>query len=147
MVLSFLRLGFLTVYLTEPFISGFTTGAAVHVFTSQIPSVFGLKTPRGIHGPFKLPKFYIKVFHSLFYNINWISTAIAFISIIILYLAKYFNDRYKSTIRIVFPCELILVCLIKFCFRFYGINYLDNYRNDYIPFYTISFEIWCICSW
>lgn len=108
-MLSFLRLGFLTVYLTEPFISGFTTGAAVHVFTSQIPSVFGLKTPRGVHGSFKLPKFYIKLFPSLFYNINWISTAIAFVSIIVLYSAKYLNDRYKSTIRIVLPCELILV--------------------------------------
>jgi len=109
LTLSFLRLGFLTVYLTEPFISGFTTGAALHVFSSQIPSVFGLKTSRGIHGPFKLPKFHLKIFRSLFYNINWVSTAIALISIFVLYIAKYLNDLYKSTIRIVFPCELILV--------------------------------------
>lgn len=109
MILSFLRLGFLTVYLTEPFISGFTTGAALHVFSSQIPSVFGLKTPRGIYGAFKLPKFYIKIFHSLFYGVNWVSMAIAFISMFALYIAKYFNDCYKSKIRIVLPCELILV--------------------------------------
>ncbi|CAF4732069.1 unnamed protein product [Rotaria sp. Silwood1] len=42
LTLSIFRLGFLTVYLTEPFISGFTAGAAVHVFSSQIPSVFGI---------------------------------------------------------------------------------------------------------
>jgi len=96
--------------LTEPFISGFTTGAALHVFTSQIPSAFGLKTPRGIHGPFKLPKIYVRLFHSLFHNINWVSTAIGFVSIIVLYIAKYLNDRYKSKIRIILPCELILVC-------------------------------------
>jgi len=107
--LSFLRLGFLTVYLTEPFVSGFTTGAALHVFTSQIPSAFGFKNPRGVHGLFKLPKFYIKLFPLLFHHINWISTAITFVSIIVLYTAKYLNDRYKSTIRIVLPCELILV--------------------------------------
>ncbi|CAF1291273.1 unnamed protein product [Adineta steineri] len=108
-LLSFLRLGFLTVYLTEPFISGFTTGAAFHVFTSQIPSVFGLKSPRGVHGPFKLLRIYIKIFRSLFSNINWISTTVAFISIIVLYIAKYFSDRYKSKIRIILPSELLLI--------------------------------------
>jgi MFS superfamily sulfate permease-like transporter len=110
LLLSFLQLGFLTVYLTEPFISGFTTGAAVHVFTSQIPSIFGLKSPHEMKGPFKLPRLYVKLIRSLLYNINWMSTAIGFISIIVLYIAKYLNDRYKSTIRIVLPCELILVC-------------------------------------
>lgn len=109
-MLSFLRLGFLTVYLTEPFISGFTTGAALHVFTSQIPSIFGVRSPHEIHGAFKLPRFYIKLIHLLFDHINWISTAIGIISIIVLYLAKYLNERYKSIIRIVLPSELILVC-------------------------------------
>ncbi len=109
-MLSFLRLGFLTVYLTEPFISGFTTGAAIHVFSSQIPLIFGIKTPRSIGGAFKLPKFYVKLIRLLFYKINWMSTAIGIISIIILHLAKSLNERYKTTIRIVLPCELILVC-------------------------------------
>ncbi len=108
-MLSFLRLGFLTVYLTEPFISGFTTGAAIHVFTSQIPSIFGLKIPREIDGAFKLPKLYVKLIHLLFHEINWISTAIGIVSIIILYLAKSLNNRYKSIIHIVIPSELILV--------------------------------------
>jgi len=109
-LLSFLRLGFLTVYLTEPFISGFTTGAALHVFTSQIPSIFGVTTPRGINGAFKLPRLYVKLIRVLFYDINWIATAIGMVSIIVLYLAKFLNERYKSKIRIVIPCELILVC-------------------------------------
>ncbi|CAF1544697.1 unnamed protein product, partial [Adineta steineri] len=111
LLLSFLRLGFLTVYLTEPFISGFTSGAAVHVFTSQIPSLFGVKSPSRIEGAFKLPKFYIKLIRLLFYKINWISTAIGIVSIIILFFSKYFNERYKSKIRIVLPCELILVII------------------------------------
>ncbi|UJR30412.1 hypothetical protein I4U23_017947 [Adineta vaga] len=111
LLLSFLRLGFLTVYLTEPFISGFTTGAALHVFTSQIPSVFGFRSPRGIHGAFKLPRIYVRIIQSLFSNINWISTVIAFISIIALYIAKYLNDRYKSKIRVVLPSELVLIII------------------------------------
>ncbi|CAF0892199.1 unnamed protein product [Adineta ricciae] len=109
--LSFLRLGFLTVYLTEPFISGFTTGAATHVFTSQIPSAFGIRSPRGINGAFKLPRIYVKLIQSIFSHINWISTAIAAVSIVTLYIAKYLNDRYKSKIRIVLPLELVLIVI------------------------------------
>lgn len=112
-VLSFLRLGFLTVYLTEPFISGFTTGAAVHVFTSQLPSVFGLKSPRDIHGLLKIPRIYVKLIRMLVSDINWVSTAIAAVSITVLYTAKYLNDRYRSKIRVVLPVELVLVSALS----------------------------------
>ena len=111
MLLSFLQLGFLTVYLTEPFISGFTTGAAVHVFSSQIPSLFGVPSPRNLSIVFKLPKFYVKVIGSIIKDINWVSTGIGLASTIALFLVKYLNDRFKSTIRIVIPSELLLVCL------------------------------------
>lgn len=33
------RLGFITAYLSDPLVSGFTTGAAVHVFMSQANKV------------------------------------------------------------------------------------------------------------
>ncbi len=107
-------------YLTEPFISGFTTGAAIHVVTSQIPSIFGLKTPHEENRAFKLPKLYVKLIRLLFHNINWVSTVIGIVSIIVLYLAKSLNERYKSTIRIVLPSELILV---GYCSLFF-------YNND-----------------
>ena len=113
-MLSFLRLGFLTVYLTEPFISGFTSGAAIHVFTSQIPSLFGVRSPRGISGAFKIPKFYLKFFGLLLEKINWVSTTIGLVSIVLLYIVKYLNDRFKSKIRIVLPIELFLVGLSSF---------------------------------
>ena len=54
-----LRLGFITVYLSDPLISGFTTGAACHVFTSQIKHVFAIKTAR-YSGLFKLIKVNIR---------------------------------------------------------------------------------------
>jgi hypothetical protein len=40
------QLGFITTYLSDPLVSGFTTGAACHVFTSQIIHVFGISTQR-----------------------------------------------------------------------------------------------------
>ena len=41
-----LRLGFVTTYMSDPLIAGFTTGTAIHVGTSQIKYIFGLKIPR-----------------------------------------------------------------------------------------------------
>ena len=37
-----LQLGFITIFLSESLISGYTTGAAVHVFTSQLKHIFGM---------------------------------------------------------------------------------------------------------
>jgi solute carrier family 26 protein 5 len=34
------------IYLTEPLVRGFTTAAAVHVFTSMLKYLFGVKTKR-----------------------------------------------------------------------------------------------------
>ncbi|CAF1109888.1 unnamed protein product [Adineta ricciae] len=110
-LLFFLRLGFLSVYLTEPFISGFTSGSAVHVLTSQLPLMFGVKSPRGIKGPFKIPKFYIKLVHIVLRRINWVSSAIGLTSIVLLYFAKYLNERFKAKIRIVLPLELVLIII------------------------------------
>lgn len=40
------RIGFLTTYMGDALVSGFTTGAAVHVFTSQVKYALGVKIPR-----------------------------------------------------------------------------------------------------
>lgn len=49
------RLGVLSFLLSECLVSGFTTGAAIHVFTSQVKDLLGLQLPR-ITGNFKLIK-------------------------------------------------------------------------------------------
>lgn len=36
LIMGLLRLSFLTKYISDPLVSGFTTGAAVHVFMSQV---------------------------------------------------------------------------------------------------------------
>ena len=50
-----LRIGALTVILSDMLVKGFTTGAAVHVLMSQVKSLFGLTLPR-YSGPGKLIK-------------------------------------------------------------------------------------------
>jgi len=51
--MGLLRLGFVTIYLSDPLTRGLTTGAAIHVATSQIKHVFGISV-HGYQGPLKL---------------------------------------------------------------------------------------------
>lgn len=43
-----LRLGNLSSLLSESLVNGFTTGAAMHVLSSQLKDLFGLKIPRHV---------------------------------------------------------------------------------------------------
>ena len=54
LLMSVCRLGFLTIYLSTPLTRGFTTGASMHVFTSQVKHVFGIETTETFSGPLKL---------------------------------------------------------------------------------------------
>jgi len=44
--MGLLQLGVLSSLLSESLISGFTTGAAFHVITTQVPYVFGFKVEK-----------------------------------------------------------------------------------------------------
>lgn len=46
LLLGVLHLGFVTTFMSDQVVAGFTTAAAVHVFTSQLNKVIGVKLPR-----------------------------------------------------------------------------------------------------
>ncbi|OCT87275.1 prestin [Xenopus laevis] len=105
--LGILRFGFVAIYLTEPLVRGFTTAAAVHVFTSQLKYLLGVKTKR-----YKEPLAVIYSFTAVLSNIMTvnIATLILGISCIILLLgAKEINDRFKKKLPIPIPMEIIVV--------------------------------------
>lgn len=54
-IMFFFQLGFVTSYLSEPLVNGFLTGSAVHVLTSQLNLLFGIKL-NTYTGAFKIPK-------------------------------------------------------------------------------------------
>ncbi|XP_038067898.1 prestin-like [Patiria miniata] len=64
LLMALFRLGFVTIYLSEPLVRGFTTGAAVHVFTSQFRHLFGVSVKRST-GFFSLVKSYVAFFSNL----------------------------------------------------------------------------------
>lgn len=41
--MGLIRLDFLTSYLSDPIVSGYTSGAAVHIFSAQLDVFFGLR--------------------------------------------------------------------------------------------------------
>lgn len=49
-----LRLGIISTLLSETLVNGFTFGAAIHVFMSQIKDLLGLKLPKRKVDHFKL---------------------------------------------------------------------------------------------
>jgi MFS superfamily sulfate permease-like transporter len=50
LVLGLLRLGFLDVILSRPLLAGFVNAVAVEIIMEQSPNLFGIATPKGVHG-------------------------------------------------------------------------------------------------
>lgn len=47
---------FLTSYFSDPFVSGYTCASALHVLTSQLKELLGLRNLKKYDGPFKIPR-------------------------------------------------------------------------------------------
>ena len=83
LAMGLFNLGFITTYMSDPMIGGFTTGAAVHVGTSQVKYLFGLKIPRS-DGVCQIIRvriiqyiffmFFPVTFRSIFYQIHMIES-------------------------------------------------------------------------
>ena len=58
-----MQLGFITIFLSEALVSGYTTGAAVHVFSSQLRHIVGLNSSevKVDPGAFSLPQVCVSV--------------------------------------------------------------------------------------
>ena len=105
-----LRLGFLTSYLSVSFVGGFTTAAAVHIASSQVPKMFGIKV-KSFSGAGKLVLFYIDFFSKIG-ETRPVEVIITVICIIILLLVKIcINERFKEKMKMPVPIDLIVVVL------------------------------------
>ncbi|XP_078677055.1 prestin-like isoform X1 [Branchiostoma floridae x Branchiostoma belcheri] len=108
--MGILRLGFVTIYLSDPLVSGFTVGAAFHVVGSQVKYLLGLDIPR-YSGPLSLVYTFIAVF-SRIAQTNVAALITSIICIIVLLIGKELNLRYKDKLRgIPIPTELIVLII------------------------------------
>ncbi|CAF0736195.1 unnamed protein product [Adineta ricciae] len=118
-ILCFFRLGFVTSFLSDTFISGYTTGTAVLVFTSQVPDILGLTLKRRV-GPLNIVYTYIEIFSSL-KKTNIATLVISVCAIVTLIVVKeYLEPFYKKqlkkiklfrTVQIPIPIELIVIII------------------------------------
>lgn len=102
------RLGFLTRFISASFVGGFTTAAAIHVASSQIPKMLGIVVvPQP--GAGRVVKIYIDLFTKIESTI-FSELIISSLAMIILLVVKiHINERYKDRMKIPIPIDFILV--------------------------------------
>lgn len=122
------RLGVLSFLLSECLVSGFTTGAAFHVFTSQVKDLLGIEIKRndGIFEFTKVNKLScllqlfkswsslpIQTYIEIFQQINTINVIAVLISAITIFILMFNNEflkpRMAKKTALPIPIELIIV--------------------------------------
>ncbi|KAL1775489.1 solute carrier family 26 member 10 [Sigmodon hispidus] len=110
-----LQLGALSTFLSEPVVKALTSGAALHVLVSQLPSLLGLSLPRQI-GCFSLFKTLAAVLSALTQS-NPAELTISALSLALLVPVKELNVRFRDRLPTPIPGEVVMVLLASvLCF-------------------------------
>ncbi|XP_073252722.1 prestin-like [Porites lutea] len=106
-VMGAVHLGVVATYLSDPLISGFTTGSAVLVVISQMKHILGVKVPQ-FAKPFVAPKGVIHMLKNLPHaNVGSIITGVLCLAVLIG--LKHVNERFKNKLKVPIPGELLVV--------------------------------------
>ncbi|KAG9332470.1 hypothetical protein JZ751_014568 [Albula glossodonta] len=105
-LLGLVRFGFVVTYLSEPLVRGYTTGAAVHVVTSQLKYMFGV-SPQRFSGPLSLVYTLIDIC-SLLPETNIGTLVVSLVSLVALIVVKELNSAYSKKLPLPIPIELIV---------------------------------------
>ncbi|XP_006859662.1 PREDICTED: solute carrier family 26 member 10 [Chrysochloris asiatica] len=109
MVMFTLRLGVLSTFLSEPVVKALTSGAALHVLVSQLPSLLGLPLPRQL-GSFTLFKTLAVVLTALPQS-SPVELTISALSLALLVPVKELNVRFRDRLPTPIPGEVVMVLL------------------------------------
>ncbi|XP_051026608.1 solute carrier family 26 member 10 [Acomys russatus] len=110
-----LQLGVLSTFLSEPVVKALTSGAALHVLVSQLPSLLGLSLPRQI-GCFSLFKTLAAVLTALPRS-SPAELTISALSLALLVPVKELNVRFRDRLPTPIPGEVVMVLLASvLCF-------------------------------
>lgn len=108
--LGILRLGALNALLTDPLVSGFTTGAGLHVFSSQVKHILGIHLKR-YTGLGRLVKTYRDLF-STYNNLNPVALGISAVCIFVLLTYDLaVKPKLAKQCRFPVPMQFIVVVL------------------------------------
>uniref|UniRef100_A0A914QAL3 STAS domain-containing protein n=1 Tax=Panagrolaimus davidi TaxID=227884 RepID=A0A914QAL3_9BILA len=126
LIIALLRLDFLCVYFSDPLVGGFTTGAAVHVFASQLDDIMGIKLTR-VSGPGYLfvviYQLALKVYQSNLWTLGISACAAVFLIVGKDYVTPAINKF--TPVKIVIPYELIVMIIstiVSHTYSWHGIH-------------------------
>ncbi|XP_051482117.1 chloride anion exchanger [Apus apus] len=123
LLLGILQFGFIVIYLSQSLISGFTTAAAIHVLVSQLKFMLQLPVP-GFNKPFGI----IYTLESVFSQItetNIADLVTSLVVLLIVFVVKEMNDRYKAKLPAPIPIELLVTVLAAL------ISYFVNFEEKF----------------
>ncbi|XP_068963059.1 chloride anion exchanger [Petaurus breviceps papuanus] len=123
LALGLLQIGFIVIYLSEALISGFTTAAAIQVLVSQLKFILQLTVP-SFTDPFSI----FKVLESIFTQIkktNIADLVTALIILIIVFIVKEINQRFKHKLPVPIPIELIMTVIAA------GVSYGFDFKTRF----------------
>ncbi|XP_054911710.1 chloride anion exchanger-like isoform X1 [Poeciliopsis prolifica] len=135
LAMGILQVGFVVMYLSDTLVSGFTTAAAIHILVSQLKFVLGLQVP-GISGPLSLI-YTLKIIFNKITSSNVCDIVISLVIMVVVFLVKEINDRYKSKLPVPIPIEVIMTvitCGVSYAFDFktrYGIDVVGKIPLGY----------------
>ena len=118
-----LHLGQLVTFMSIPFISGFLTGAALHIITSQLPFIFGVSIPLQL-GLTRMPRSWYHVAKAS-PRASVPDLVTSFLCSIVLFYLKHCNDKYRHRMRVPMPAELIVVVVVTTA------SYLGDFVNRF----------------
>uniref|UniRef100_A0A665UCU4 Chloride anion exchanger-like n=1 Tax=Echeneis naucrates TaxID=173247 RepID=A0A665UCU4_ECHNA len=135
LVMGVLQVGFVVMYLSDTLVSGFTTAAAVHIVVSQLKFVLGLQVP-GISGPLSII-YTLEIIFNKITSTNVCDVVISLVIMVVVFIVKELNDRYKSKLPVPIPIEVIMTVIA--C----GVSYAFDFKTTYVystVLYNFSYE-------
>ncbi|XP_076286440.1 prestin isoform X2 [Lasioglossum baleicum] len=105
-----LRLGIIATLLSDSLVSGFTTAAAIHVFTSQVKDLLGLKGLPNRKGPFKLIMTYVDLLQHI-NDVNVIAITLSTVTIVILIVNNFLKPKIAKLSPFPIPIEMLAVVI------------------------------------
>ncbi|XP_069093884.1 sulfate anion transporter 1-like [Pleurodeles waltl] len=136
-LMGIFHLGFLSIYLSEPMLDGFATGASLTILTAQVKYLLGIKIPRS-QGFGMIITTWINIFQNISQT-NFCDVITSAICIAVLVTAKELGDRYKKKLKIPLPTELVVVVVATLISHFcelnktYGSSVSGNIPTGFIP--------------
>ncbi|XP_052779126.1 sulfate transporter-like, partial [Mya arenaria] len=110
LIMGILRMGFITRFQSKSFIGGFTTAAAFHIFSSQVPKALGIEVPL-VKGIGKVMVLYKLVFERV-HLANVASVIIVVIcTAFIVFLKDFVNTKYKAKLKVPIPADLLAIII------------------------------------